>query len=63
MYVVERNPLELKRRDQKNEGYIWFATYDKYFIDEDELRKVLSNFEIFQNKQGGMFPKVSLVHQ
>lgn len=51
--------MELKRRDQKNEGYVWFATYDKYFIDEDELRRVLSNFDIFHNNQDGMFPKVN----
>ncbi len=56
---LERNPLDLKRKDQKKEGYVWFATYDKYFINEDELRRVLSNFEIFNNNHDSLFPKVS----
>ena len=36
--------MELKRKQQRTDGFIWFATYDT-FIFEDELRKVLSKPE------------------
>ena len=36
------------RRDQRQQGFIWFATYDESFIMEDRLRAAL----------GSSFPKV-----
>eukprot|EP00347_Sterkiella_histriomuscorum_P004385 403360662 len=38
------NPLKLKRQEQKQAGYVWFATYHN-LIFEDELRKILSKPE------------------
>lgn len=43
-FVSKRNPCELKRKDQRDQGYVWFATYDPFNIMEDNLRKVLSTF-------------------
>ena len=48
--------MELKRRDQCREGYVWFATYDTQLLYEDELRKVLNSPEYGENHSG--FPKV-----
>ena len=53
---IGRNPMELKRRDQSREGYVWFATYDTQLLYEEELRKVLNSPEYGENHSG--FPKV-----
>jgi hypothetical protein len=60
MSNIGRNPIELKRRDQSREGYVWFATYDHQLMHEDELRKVLSSPDYGMNENS--FPKVNEPH-
>lgn len=51
--------MDLKRKDQSREGYVWFATYDAQLLYEDELRKVLNSPDYGENHSG--FPKVLMV--
>ena len=40
---IERNPQDLKRKDQKAQGYLWFGVYDADYIFEENLRQALAS--------------------
>ena len=50
--------MELKRRDQSRDGYVWLATYDHQLMYDAEVRKILSSPEYGLNENG--FPKVNI---
>ncbi|CDW85941.1 UNKNOWN [Stylonychia lemnae] len=53
-FCSKRNPLKLKRKEQKQQGFVWFATYNN-LIFEDELRIILQRPEFSKESN---FPQV-----
>ncbi len=49
------NPLDLKRKEQREEGYAWFAAHDMFMM-EDRMREILSRPNL---NQCSSFPSVS----
>ena len=39
------NPRDIKREDQKRNGYVWFATYTADLVIPNDMRKALYKLE------------------